>query len=84
MVNEPNVFWVQVMKGKYQKIVNAAERIVDRRAFDSYLWKNLQPLWLCLLSNMDTSLRDGSSTLFWMDCWLGDGSTLSEWCPVNS
>lgn len=81
--NKPNDLWVQVLKSKYQKRVNLPMGEVGSKMSDSYLWKSLQPFWPILLQNMVISLGDGSNTLFWQDRWLGDETSLSDWCPAN-
>lgn len=83
-INEPEKLWVQVIKGKYQNIINFTEGVVESREADSFLWRSLKPLWPCVMENTIISLGDGSNTLFWKDRWIGNGLCMNEWCPQGS
>lgn len=74
IVSGDNTLWTQVLEGRYKKN-DSWPYLVEVKDRDSFFWKGLVKLWNCTINEMGKAVRNGSSTLFWKDGWVGDSTS---------
>ncbi|CAI0548092.1 unnamed protein product, partial [Linum tenue] len=76
-IKNPDELWVQVLQAKYFR--NARGTMVAKSmARASSLWRGMRKAWPIMTSRMGMTVKDGRSTSFWTDRWVGGDMTLLD------
>lgn len=69
------VFWCNLLKDKYYR-KGIAGNILEVKAYDSSLWKNLAKEWISNNKYVQWEIGGGTKIKAWDDCWVQVGLRL--------
>ncbi|KAL4353303.1 hypothetical protein GQ457_06G005280 [Hibiscus cannabinus] len=82
LVTNNDRLWVQVLKSKYGW--NEVLPLDIKHSPCSRLWTGISNIWEALQECIRWEIRDGSSTDFWYDQWLGEEGRLAFACLLST
>ncbi|EOY32946.1 Uncharacterized protein TCM_040961 [Theobroma cacao] len=62
---------VKILRGKYSLGSYLIPESINRTEA-SFLWSSLSRLWQTFRQNIKWAIRDGRTTRFWIDTWIGE------------